>query len=242
MKSYDTLDLLGNKVTGVATPTNDTDGANKAYVDAAGGGGVPPTVWDANSIVKADSDDLPVALTVGPSTLVGRAATGGIAALTPAQVKIVLNINIDDLTGYGDLAKLNQVGAAEIVPGTVSDYHIHPEAAIALSKLADDPLARANHTGTQLAATISDFDTQTQTSRLDQMATPTAPVNAGTQKITNLGTPTVGTDAVTMAYVDSKPAAVINTDGNPGHTIYVGATDPDIAYDLLPGDVWMDVS
>jgi len=32
-------------------------------------------------------------------------------------------------------------------------------AAIALSKLAVDPLARANHTGTQVAATISDFST-----------------------------------------------------------------------------------
>ena len=78
---------------------------------------------------------------------------------------------------------------------------------IALSKLATDPLARANHTGTQLAATISDFDTQVRTSRLDQMAAPTAAVSANSQKITNLATPTVGTDAATMAYVDAAAQA-----------------------------------
>jgi hypothetical protein len=38
------------------------------------------------------------------------------------------------------------------------------------------------------------------------------------------------------------PSSVINTDGNPGTTIYVGTTDPDIEYDLLPGDVWLDTT
>lgn len=38
------------------------------------------------------------------------------------------------------------------------DGDIASNAAIALSKLAVDPLARANHTGTQLANTISNFD------------------------------------------------------------------------------------
>lgn len=66
-----------------------------------------------------------------------------------------------------------------------------------------DPLARANHSGTQLAATISDFDTQVRTSRLDQMAAPTASVSLNTQKITNLATPTLSGDAVTKAYADA---------------------------------------
>jgi hypothetical protein len=61
-----------------------------------------------------------------------------------------------------------------ILDGTIVNADINASAAIALSKLATDPLARANHTGTQLAATVSDFDTQVRTSRLDQMAAPTA--------------------------------------------------------------------
>lgn len=40
----------------------------------------------------------------------------------------------------------------------IVDGDIAANAAIALSKLAVDPLARANHTGTQLANTISNFD------------------------------------------------------------------------------------
>ena len=72
-----------------------------------------------------------------------------------------------------------------------------------------DPTARANHTGTQTAATISDFDTQVRTSRLDQMAAPTAAVSLNSQRITNLGAPITATDAATRGYVD---AAVNGTD------------------------------
>jgi hypothetical protein len=67
-------------------------------------------------------------------------------------------------------------------------------------------LDRANHTGTQLAATISNFDTAVRTSRLDQMAAPTASVSMNSQKITNLLDPTSAQDAVTKAYADSIAA------------------------------------
>lgn len=66
-----------------------------------------------------------------------------------------------------------------------------------------DPLARANHSGTQLAATISDFNTAVRTNRLDQMATPTADVALGSQKITGLADPTAAQDAATKAYADA---------------------------------------
>lgn len=72
-----------------------------------------------------------------------------------------------------------------------------------------DGTARANHTGTQLAATISDFNTQVVAVRLDQFALPTAAVNVNSQKITNVATPTVDTDAANKGYVD---AAVNGTD------------------------------
>lgn len=79
---------------------------------------------------------------------------------------------------------------------------------IPLSNLAVDPLARANHTGTQTAATISDFNTAVRTNRLDQMAAPTAAVSMNSQKITNLATPTAGTDAATKQYVDDTVASI----------------------------------
>ncbi|AZS07893.1 hypothetical protein SEA_KABOCHA_40 [Gordonia phage Kabocha] len=69
-------------------------------------------------------------------------------------------------------------------------------------------ISRANHTGTQLAATISNFDTQVRTTRLDQMAAPTASVALNSQRITNLGTPSAGTDAATKTYVDNQVAGL----------------------------------
>ena len=76
---------------------------------------------------------------------------------------------------------------------------------IPLSKLATDPLARANHTGSQLAATISNFDTQVRTSTLNQMAAPTTALSVNNQKITSVGTPDPNsTDAANTIYVDAK--------------------------------------
>jgi hypothetical protein len=112
------------------------------------------------------------------------------------------------ITGLGALAFLDQVDAPDIVPGAITDAQISATAAIALSKLAVDPLDRANHTGTQLADTISDFDTQVRTNPINLLAPPTAPLNMGNQTITSLGTPSLPTDATTKAYVDSVATGV----------------------------------
>ena len=56
---------------------------------------------------------------------------------------------------------------------------------------------------TLTAAKISDFDTQVRTSRLDQMAAPTAAVSFNSQRITNVAAPELPTDAVNKQYADS---------------------------------------
>lgn len=76
-----------------------------------------------------------------------------------------------------------------------------------LDTAATDAKARANHTGTQVASTISDFDTQVRTSRLDQLAAPTSDVNLNSRKITALLDPTALQDAATKNYVDSQLSA-----------------------------------
>lgn len=101
------------------------------------------------------------------------------------------------------LADTGSVTSTMIADGTIVNGDIASGAAITLDKLAVNPLNRANHTGTQLAATISDLATTVQGYRLDQFAIPTANLNVNNQKITGLATPTADADAATKAYVDA---------------------------------------
>jgi hypothetical protein len=78
---------------------------------------------------------------------------------------------------------------------------------------------------------ISDFDTQVRTSRLDQLAAPTAAVALNGQKISNLATPTTGTDAANKTYVDAvaqglaqKPTAQVATTGALPANTYANGT------------------
>jgi hypothetical protein len=65
-------------------------------------------------------------------------------------------------------------------------------------------LARANHTGTQLAATISDLATTVQGYRLDQFAAPNVDLSMASHKIINVTDPTNPQDAATKNYVDAQ--------------------------------------
>lgn len=62
---------------------------------------------------------------------------------------------------------------------------------------------RANHTGSQLASTISNFTAAVQAIQWASMAAPTATVNLNSQKIENLLDPTNPQDAATKSYVDN---------------------------------------
>jgi len=50
------------------------------------------TLYDANSILKADSDNTPIVLPLGASTIVARLAAGGIVAATPTEIRTLLNV------------------------------------------------------------------------------------------------------------------------------------------------------
>jgi trimeric autotransporter adhesin len=138
--------------------------------------------------------------------LTGTASAATLAATATALATGRTISLTGDVTGTS--ASFDGTGNASITAAiganTIVDADINASAAIALSKLASDPLARANHTGTQLAATVSDFDTQVRTSRLDQMTAPTGDVAFNAQKITGLADPTLAQDAATKAYTDTQ--------------------------------------
>ena len=124
----------------------------------------------------------------------------------------IVNGDINATAGiaYSKLSLNSSITSSDIVDGTITNSDINASAGIALSKLATDPLARANHTGTQLASTISDFDTQVRTSKVTDLTAPTGSFSMNSQKITNLGTPTTTGDAATKDYVDTQVSALVN--------------------------------
>jgi trimeric autotransporter adhesin len=132
--------------------------------------------------------------------LTGTASAATLAATATALATGRTISLTGDVTGTS--ASFDGTGNASITAAiganTIVDADINASAAIALSKLASDPLARANHTGTQLAATVSDM---------------TGAIAMGTSKITGLGDPTSAQDAATKNYIDTASIAPSNLTG-----------------------------
>ena len=130
--------------------------------------------------------------------------SGNVNLTTQIANNVIVNADINASAAI-DKTKIAGTAITAADTGTVTNTML--AGSIANSKLATDPLARANHTGTQLAATVSDFDTQVRTSKVTDLAAPTGSFSMNSQKITNLATATTSTDAINKDYVDSKVGA-----------------------------------
>ena len=131
--------------------------------------------------------------------------SGNVNLTTQIAAGVIVNADVNASAAI-DKTKIAGTAITAADTGTVTNTML--AGSIANSKLATDPLARANHTGTQTASTISDFDTQVRTSKVTDLAAPTGSFSMNSQKITNLGTATTSTDAINKDYVDSKIGAV----------------------------------
>lgn len=90
-------------------------------------------------------------------------------------------------------------------------------------------ISRANHTGTQLAATISDFNTAVRLNRLDQLTAPTGSVGLGNQRMVSVADPDGAQDAATKNYVDTQLAAVATGQTLKGTVRAAGLSNVNIA-------------
>jgi hypothetical protein len=155
------------------------------------------TILDTDVNASAAIDKTKIA-----GTAITAADTGTVYSAMIADDTIV-NADISSYAAiaYSKLDLNGTITSADIVDGTIVAADI-ANTTITAAKMVTDPYARANHTGTQLASTVSDFDTQVRTSRLDQMAVPTAAVALNAQKITGLADPTLAQDSATKAYTD----------------------------------------
>jgi len=150
--------------------------------------------------------DINASAAIAKTKIAGTAITAADSGTVTSTMIADATIVNADVSATAAIAKtkldLNgTITSADIVDGTIVAADI-ANATITAAKMVTDPYARANHTGTQLASTVSDFDTQVRTSRLDQMAAPTASVALNAQKITGLADPTLAQDSATKAYVD----------------------------------------
>ena len=103
----------------------------------------------------------------------------------------------------GDITGSGTTGIATTLATVNSNVGTFPKVTVNAKGLVTAASALiATDIPTLTAAKISDFDTQVRTSRLDQMAAPTADVAFNNRKITGLADPTLAQDAATKAYVD----------------------------------------
>jgi hypothetical protein len=159
--------------------------------------------------------DINASAAIDKTKISGTAVTVGDTGTVTSTMLLdgtILNadVNASAAIAYSKLDLNGTITSADIVDGTIVATDI-ATGTITATQMATDPYARANHTGTQLAATVSDFDTQVRTSRLDQMAVPTAAVALNAQKITGLADPTLAQDSATKAYVDLQRDNLINS-------------------------------
>lgn len=78
---------------------HNTDGSHLSTGDV-----VLKALFDANTILAASTDDTPAALSVAASRIIGRASTGGIAALTASQVNNILGTATKALDNLASVA------------------------------------------------------------------------------------------------------------------------------------------
>ncbi len=126
---------------------------------------------------------------------------GATTAFVKAQGYLTANQTITlsgDISGSGTTAITGTLATVNSNVGTYSKVTVNAKGLVTAATnvlAADIP--------TLTAAKISDFDAQVRTSRLDQLAAPTADVPLNSRKITGLADPVNAQDAATKNYVDS---------------------------------------
>jgi hypothetical protein len=167
-----------------------------------------PTITGAGTIAGTFTGNITGNVT---GNLTGTASAATLAATATARATgrtIALTGDVTGTSGTFDGTGNASITAA-IAANTIVNDDINASAAIALSKLATDPLARANHTGTQAASTITDLASTVKAYRLDEFATPNTSVALGLNKLTGVSDPTLAQDAATKAYVDTSISNLI---------------------------------
>ncbi|MCW3784652.1 tail fiber domain-containing protein [Defluviimonas salinarum] len=215
------LNMSGNAVTNVAAPGAAADAANKAYVDALGSAKVDTSrTISAGDGLTGGGDlsanrtlavDATVLRTTGDQTIAGiKTFTGTInaggqrllAVGTPTVATDAANKSYVDALGSGKVDTTRTIATGS---GLTGGGDLSANRTISV----DGTVIRT--TGDQSIAGIKTF---------------TGTINAGGQRLQNLGTPTLASDAANKSYVDGAIAGAAYTAGD-GLALAAGAFSVD---------------
>ena len=233
------------KITNVAAPTADPDAANKAYVDSKASttptGPTLPAVVGAAGNTFFNTTDKVLYISDGtkwlPVATDGSTPSGPTFPPLPSPGDVFYNTASNNYYYYDGtswkVASTIPTGITVPLTGTAGDpffktdtntLYIYSNGAWNVAGLSN---TLAN--GSFFVGNASNIATPTTKSNiaLSGFGVPTTDVSMGTQKLINLLTPTVGTDAANKAYVDAKTAS---TPSGPTNPPAAGANVGDVFY------------
>lgn len=168
------------------------------------------------SLLKTATTEVSVSAATAPTTGQVLMATSSSAATwqTPTAGTVTAVSGTAPIVSSGGATPAISITAASItVPGSMSAADKTKLDGVATGATANSTdailLARANHTGTQLASTISNFDTQVRSSTLNQMAAPTTAVAMNAQKLTGLANGSAASDSAAFGQIQLAIDAAI---------------------------------
>ena len=173
--------------------------------------GATADAYETTLTVTDPTADRTITLPNVTGTVVTTGDTGTVTG-TMIATETIVNADISTTAAIAK-TKLDLGGtitSADLVDGTIVASDI-ADGTITAAKMVSDPYARANHTGSQTASTISDLASTVKAYTLDEFADPAAAISMNSQKITTLATPTHNADAATKLYVDTKVADLVNS-------------------------------
>lgn len=172
---------------------------------------VAKSLYDANTILIATSDNTPIALTIGASTIVGRKSSGDIVALSASEVRTIINV------ADGATANTKATGA-EVDTGTDDAKFVTAKA------IEDSAYIKAAYADALVLDSIADSDTTHAPSRnavfdaLALKAPLASPTFTGVVTAPNITLPTNGQILLTVPTTDGHATGLTTNAFNSGYS------------------------